>query len=99
MAFFCAAKRGEVGLPLNNHRKGNQQQKKDGRQYLERYPLTRAEFGIWHMTAFGFRRERKALSHRFNSQGARGDINHIGIDCRIARRIVIVFGATPPQAL
>jgi len=64
MAFFCAAKRGEVGLPLNNHRKGNQQQKKDGRQYLERYPLTRAEFGIWHMTAFGFRRERKALSHR-----------------------------------
>jgi hypothetical protein len=49
---------------LDNHRSGDQQHKKDRHQYRRYQPLTKIESGIRHMTAFGFRRERKALSHR-----------------------------------
>ena len=60
-----AAKRRDFRLPLNNHRSGDQRHKKDRRQDRGCQPLTKIEsVGIWHMTAFGFRRERKALSHR-----------------------------------
>jgi hypothetical protein len=64
MGFLSAVKLRDAGSPLNNHRSGDQQHKKDRHQYRGYQPLTKIESGIRHMTAFGFRRERKALSHR-----------------------------------
>jgi len=64
MGFLSAVKLRDPGSPLDNHRSGDQQHKKDRHQDRGYQPLTKIESGIWHMTAFGFRRERKALSHR-----------------------------------
>ena len=90
MGFVCAVKLRDAGLPLNHHCSGDQQHKKDGHQYRGHQPLTKVESGIWHMTAFGLGGSAK-LSVIDNSQGARDDIDHIAIVCRIARRIAICF--------
>lgn len=64
MAFTSAVKLRDPGSPLDKHRSGDQQYKKDRHQDRGYQPLTKIESGIWHMTASGFWRERKALSHR-----------------------------------
>ena len=71
MGFFSAVKLRDPGSlrdpasPLDNHRSGDQQHKKDRHQDWGYQPLTKIECGKFgHITAFGFRRERKALSHR-----------------------------------
>jgi len=65
IGFLSAAKLRDAALPLDNHRSGYQKHKKDRHQDRGYQPLAKIECGeFWHMTAFGFRRERKALSHR-----------------------------------
>jgi hypothetical protein len=90
MGFVSAVKLRDAWLPLNNHRRGDQQHKKDRHQYRGHQPLTKVESGIWHMTAFDSGGSAK-LSVTDNSQGARDDIDHIAIVCRIARRIAVCF--------
>jgi hypothetical protein len=90
MAYVYAVKLRDAGLPLNNHCSGDQQHKKDRHQYRGHQPLTKVESGIWHMTAFDLGGSAE-LSVTDNSQGARDDIDHIAIVCRIARRIAVCF--------
>ena len=102
--WFCfwdspsAAKLRDAGSPLNDHRSGDQQHKKDRHQYRGYQPLTKIELGnLAYDRPFGSGGSAK-LSVTDNSQGARDDIEHIVTICRIARRIAVCFRAGPDKA-
>jgi len=72
MGFLSAVKLRDAGSPLNNHRSGDQQHKKDRHQYRRYQPLTKIECGeFWHMTALLVEAGAQRSQSPITARGAR----------------------------
>ena len=68
----CAVKLRDAGSPLDNHRSGDQQHKKDRHQYRRYQPLTKIECGeFWHMTALLVEAGAQRSQSPITARGAR----------------------------
>ena len=62
----------DAGSPLNNHRSGDQQHKKDRHQYRRYQPLTKIECGeFWHVTALLVEAGAQRSQSPITARGAR----------------------------